>query len=158
MERYTKHLLAMNEPSLWELSGTNLHTYRFLWLRSFHEPICMRLIIEQDRTGWQTTKILTKSDTWEIGVLEKEKKVKITQHQVETFLNKLEQAGFWRMPSIRKQYSSDGAGWIIEGRKDSQYHIVERICPWILENPEKVFSEAGLLLIEYSGVPIDNIY
>jgi hypothetical protein len=39
-EWYTEHLAAMSEPALMAGPG---ETYRFLWLRSFHHPIAIRL-------------------------------------------------------------------------------------------------------------------
>src|SRR5260370_25638559 len=54
---YSEQLRALKEPSLWELSKSpKTQTYRFLWLRSFHRPISVRLDIHEDGTGLLTTK------------------------------------------------------------------------------------------------------
>lgn len=44
---------ALHKPSRWTLSRSDPHvmTYRFLWLRSFHQPISIRLIVKPDWTG-----------------------------------------------------------------------------------------------------------
>jgi hypothetical protein len=50
---YSKHLTAMGEPSLLEVSrqDATVEVYRFLWLRSFHHPISVRLIFRKDGTA-----------------------------------------------------------------------------------------------------------
>src|SRR6267378_2766004 len=50
---YSKHLRALREPSLWETSQLDLtaEAYRFLYLRSFHHPISVRLVVAQDKTA-----------------------------------------------------------------------------------------------------------
>src|SRR5215471_17992706 len=55
---YSKFLNAMHEPSLWEMPKTQkTKTYRFLWLRSFHHPVSVRLDVNSDGSGLLTTKI-----------------------------------------------------------------------------------------------------
>src|ERR1700682_2295120 len=52
---YAKHLRSMHEPSLFEASKDNsLTAYRFLWLRTFHSPIAIRLTMRIDGTGTLT--------------------------------------------------------------------------------------------------------
>src|SRR5215469_6577927 len=49
---YAKHLRSMSEPSLSEASkDATVIVYRFLWLRTFHHPIAVRLTIHPDGTG-----------------------------------------------------------------------------------------------------------
>ncbi|HZS04476.1 MAG TPA: hypothetical protein VFD58_06540 [Blastocatellia bacterium] len=43
VEWYSEHLKAMAEPSLLTLSGVQIECYRFLWLRSFHHPVAVRI-------------------------------------------------------------------------------------------------------------------
>src|SRR5580704_15030869 len=46
---YAKHLRAMREPSISAASkDESLVAYRFLWLRTFHHPIAIRLTIRRD--------------------------------------------------------------------------------------------------------------
>jgi hypothetical protein len=57
-EWYSDQQRALQEPSLWQLSKTQkTQTYRFLWLRSFHHPISVRLDVAENGTGVVTTKI-----------------------------------------------------------------------------------------------------
>lgn len=48
-EWYGKHLAAMEEPSLYELSARGRTALRFLWLRTFDHPIAVRL--QRDATA-----------------------------------------------------------------------------------------------------------
>jgi hypothetical protein len=55
---YSSHLRALNEPSLLELAKKKeVESYRFLWLRSFHHPVAIRLEIKGDGSSVLITKI-----------------------------------------------------------------------------------------------------
>jgi hypothetical protein len=50
---YSDHLKAMNEPSFLEFrQDRKIHSYRFLWLRTFHKPVCVRIEIISDAPSW----------------------------------------------------------------------------------------------------------
>jgi hypothetical protein len=56
---YAKHLRAMGEPSLWELSkDASKQSYRFLWLRTFDHPVSTRLEVAKDGTAQLLVKVL----------------------------------------------------------------------------------------------------
>src|SRR5258708_15942335 len=40
---YSSSLASMQEPSLSSLKDGNVEAYRFLWVRSFHPPVALRL-------------------------------------------------------------------------------------------------------------------
>lgn len=42
-EWYSKHLAAMKEASLYASENDAVESYRFLWLRSFHHPVAVRI-------------------------------------------------------------------------------------------------------------------
>src|SRR5258708_39333972 len=55
---YAKHLKALHEPSLWEMAqDPKAEAYRFLWLRSFHHPIAVRLVVRSSGSGWMHTRM-----------------------------------------------------------------------------------------------------
>lgn len=55
---YSKHLKALEEPSLLGLAkNPSLQSYRFVWLRTFHHPVIVRLDIMADGTGDLTVKV-----------------------------------------------------------------------------------------------------
>jgi hypothetical protein len=140
---YTNQLHALKEPSLWELSKTQrTQTYRFLWLRSFHQPISVRLEISHDGTGVLTTKATSGRGGYKPGNLVTNKTRALTKEQATWFLDRIEEVGFWSLPVYEKPHKGvgpngestvevnlDGAQWILEGIKDGQYHVADRWSP-----------------------------
>ena len=147
-------LESMNEPSFIEKSkNEDFHAYRFLWQRSFHQPICFRLEINTNGSAQLIVK-----GSWGIGVFYSEelatgKSYKLSKNAVQKFLGYLENADFWNMTPKENPKGLDGANWIIEGVKKGQYHIVDRWSP-----EEGAFREAALLLIKLSRLKIAEIY
>ena len=153
-ETRSKHLEAMDEPSLWKQRKDGRHTYRFLWLRSFHKPICIRLTINRDGGAILFAKRTSGQGGYEPGVLVDYKTKALKVDRVKQFLEKIESIDFWALPSWDKEALGiiDGASWILEGAKDGKYHVVER---W---GSEGDFTDTALLLIEYSDLEAENIY
>ena len=55
---YSSHLESMNEASFFDLrQDRKIHSYRFLWLRSFHKPICVCTEIISDGSAWLVSKM-----------------------------------------------------------------------------------------------------
>ena len=127
---YSKHLRAMAEPSLPEATKYRaLVAYRFLWLRTFHHPIAIRLTIRLDGTGFLTGKVASGRGGYEPGVLSQNDSFGISKPQVQTFLNLLQKAAFWVLPTENAPGGFDGAGWILEGVQVGNYHVVDRWSP-----------------------------
>jgi hypothetical protein len=127
---YEKHLSALKESSLWESSRTQKsQSYRFLWLRTFHHPIAIRIDVNSDGTSLLTTKMTSGKGGYEPGHLLQNETHALTSEQTNWFLGKIESLNFWKLPSIQGDVGPDGAQWIIEGVKDGKYHIVDRQSP-----------------------------
>jgi hypothetical protein len=127
---YSEHLKALNEPSLLkEAKDPALQSYRFVWLRTFHHPVAVRLDIMSDGTGTLTVKIANGAGGYKPGKLIKNTTASVTQQQTDKFLGQVRDAGFWELPSFEKTSGCDGAEWIIEGVKDGKYHVVNRWTP-----------------------------
>jgi len=45
------------------------------------------------------------------------------------FKNLLNQIDFWNMETNKRVMGFDGAQWILEGKNDFQYHVVDRWSP-----------------------------
>lgn len=154
---YSSGLAAMKEPPLSTIKDKNIETYRFLWLRSFHPPVSVRLY----RTKNQRYIIVKQLS--DVGVFENGEVIfpktltvnetrPITEAEWERFQELLNTSGFWSMPTENgKPIGVDGAGWLLEGVKPGQYHIVDR------QSPEQGgFREACIYLLRISGVKIDE--
>jgi hypothetical protein len=156
---YTKNLVALKETSLFELSGDkSANCYRFLWLRSFHEPVSIRLNINSEGLGQLFLKITNGHGGHDPGSLITDKTSAISKHQVDKFLNMLEKASsFWQQPTEEKsdRVVLDGARWIMEGIKNGQYHIVDRWSP-----SKGNYRETALFLMKLADIKIEkeNIY
>jgi hypothetical protein len=132
LDWYSKDLRALQEPSLLRLaSDTSLESYRFLWLRTFHHPVVVRLDLAPDGTGQLTTKVSSGAGGYDPGRIVENKSRPVTHEQVEEFLAKVKHDQFWDLPSHETPATvgCDGSQWIVEGVKDGKYHVVDRWSP-----------------------------
>jgi hypothetical protein len=135
---YEKHLVALQEPSLWAAAKTGkTHSYRFLWLRSFHHPIAVRVDINPDGTSILTTRMPDGTGGHAPGKLILNDTVRMSEEATKRFVSRVEQESFWSLPTADKNPpGEDGAQWIIEGVRNGTYHIVDRWSPkgWEVRN------------------------
>lgn len=144
---YQKPLEALKEPSLWDLSQARGpdEVYRFLWLRSFHHPVSVRLSISSDGTGTLTTKVCTGAGGYEPGKLIVNRNEKIGADRVKWFLDRIDEQQYWSLPTEEEDPNTiglDGAQWVLEAVKNGNYKVVDR---W---SPEKgPIKNLGLILV-----------
>jgi hypothetical protein len=155
---YSQELEVLQEPSLLELAKNPAsESYRFLWLRTFHHPVTVRLDVRADGIGVLTTKVASGAGGFRPGHLIENMSRPLTREQTQAFLARLTKVGFWSLPSpVNDQTGTDGSQWIIEGVKEGKYHVVDR---WL---PDKgAVRELGLYLavgLAQMNVPKDEIY
>lgn len=150
---YGKHLAAMKEPSLFKLSSDkDLCVYRFLWLRTFHNPIVVRLIVNNDGSAHLISKITSGAGGYEPGEVTESIEKIISAEEVDSIELALSGLDFWDLPSTVEDSELDGAQWIVEGVKDGKYHIVDR---W---SPDRLYEELALFLVKCAGIKVDEIY
>lgn len=131
---YQKDLDALREPSLWELSkqsSTN-HVYRFLWLRSFHHPIAVRLNINPDGTGTLTTKVCSGAGGYDPGKLIVNRNERVAADRVKWFLDQVDEQHYWSLTTEEEDPNTvgvDGAQWVLEAVKNGNYKVVDRWSP-----------------------------
>jgi len=157
---YSGELKRLQEPSLLSLSKDQTReSYRFFWVRSFHNPIAIRLDERADGTGVLTTKVANGEAGFPrtITHLIEDTSRPISREQTRAFLSQLERTGFWSLQgSVRDQTGTDGAQWIIEGIKNGTYHVVDRWSP-----KAGVVRDLGLTFIfgmAQMNVPKDQTY
>jgi len=154
---YSSDLRAMHEPSLFEATSKDrsLIAYRFLWLRTFHHPIAIRLTIRPDGNGALTGKVTSGAGGYEPGDITWNESIDTPKAQVQQFINAVQMAEFWTSPSDQHWGGNDGAQWIMEGVQGGTYHVVDR---W---SPEKTnYARMCLFLLNLSKiqVPAKDIY
>ena len=157
---YSKFLKAMDEPSLWDGSQIQkVQTYRFLWLRSFHHPVSVGVVINPDGTGLLITKISDGHGGYEPGRLITNQTQKLGHDQTKWVLDRVEKLNFWAIPTDppnSKVVGMDGARWIVEGAKDGTYHVVDRWSP----HKGEVHSFGTFMLFDLAKLelPHDEVY
>lgn len=154
---YSKELKSLQEPSLFAMAeDRGAECYRFLWLRTFHHPIAVRLEVEPDGSGVISTKVASGSAGFNPGELEKSTMSVMDRQQVKMFQERVDQTGFWRLGQEAKPGGEDGSQWIIEAVKDGKYHLVDRGSP-----KTGVVRSLGLTLamdLARMDIPKDEIY
>ncbi len=151
---YTKHLKALDEPSLWALSRSDSRAtvYRFLWLRSFHHPVSVRLIIEHDRSGKLVTKITGGAGGYEPGSLILNESKPVGKQLTTHFLSQIVGTHFWELETDRQPGGLDGSQWILEGVSDGHYQIIDR---WSPGPKDPLRTLAVTLMSDFAGIKIE---
>lgn len=112
---YVGDLKALRESPLWEASKTQrTQSYRFLWLRSFHHPIAIRIDLNADGTSSLIEK-MTGGVTGHPGKLIQNKTITLNHEETGEFLRRVERSGFWKLQQPSEGFGVDGARWIMEG-------------------------------------------
>lgn len=126
---YSGDLRAMGEPSLAQPRAGVLESYRFLWLAG---PRTDHTAVRIDRTSngpALTVKVLDCAVGHDPGRKVTDRTRPLTQEQWNDFLQLLERAGFWSMPTRDSRRGLDGAEWVLEGVRGGEYHVVDRWSP-----------------------------
>jgi len=153
---YSRYLEAMNELPLAALENED-ESYRFLWLRTFHHPITIRVW----RTGdmhFMVVKRLNGRGSYDPGTFDLYWKRPLSDNDWDAFMMHLERSEFWLM---RKEnpgmMAMDGAQWIMEGYREGRYHVVDRQSP-----APSAYADACLYLLRRSGllaeIPENEVY
>lgn len=123
---YASELRQLREPSLLEAKNRRGYSvYRFLLIPSFSPSLVIRLVVNPDGTGTLATKLRTNiRGEDENAPLEQTSAVSF--EQVNDFVNLLRDADFWSSPTAKSRYGFDGEEWLLEGKRNDKYHVVDR--------------------------------
>jgi hypothetical protein len=124
---YSKHLFAMREPIVFK-DKSKTESYRFTWLRTFNDPVAIRIEKHNDVYAlyWKSCE---GSGGYAPGKLIVDQQKLISEETWIEFIKRLNQIDFWNLSTREKNLGMDGAQWILEGKKPTQYHIVDRWTP-----------------------------
>ena len=148
---YAAQLRADHEPSLLDAAkDQSTVIYRFIWLRTFHQPIIVRLVIDQDGIGRLTAIEMTGQGGFAPGVVAKEQTLDVAKQDVTHFQSLVEAIKYWTMPTEAGPVGNDGAQWILEGVQSGQYHVVVR---WSPEGGP--YREACLYMLKLSKIEVN---
>jgi len=77
-------------------------SYRFLWLRTFHHPVAIRIDVNADGTSRLTKKISSGAGGYAPSKLIENDTMALTKEQTDWFLREIEGNKFWQLPSIQE--------------------------------------------------------
>jgi hypothetical protein len=126
-------------------------SYRFFWLRTFHNPVAVRL----SRTG--DDKFLSVKQTdgrggYDFGKLIVNETRRLKDSEWCGFIRLLDEADFWNKNKLDLlTLAHDGAMWNIEGVREQRYYIAGEQSPRTGK-----FREACIYLMRISGLKIDE--
>lgn len=149
---YSKHLFAMKEPVIFMDNSEN-EIYRFTWLRTFHNPVAIR-IEKQGDSCLLYWKSCSGAGGYQPGKLTVNSQKIIEKATWNEFKSRLDQIDFWNLKTNEKVFGCDGARWILEGKSLQQYHVVDR---WTPDDNSKYYQCCDFL-IGLTDLKIKNKY
>ena len=149
---YSKALTAMKEPSLSLPQRPQTQTYRFLWLRSFDNPIVVRIWRSESKV-YLVTKQLDGDGGHHPGKLVVNSTRSLSSKEWDEFTKHLEKSSYWTLPTDIGDIGNDGAQWVLEGARDGRYHVVDRWSP-----KDDSYRRSCSHLLELSGLKPGKIY
>jgi len=151
---FARELVAMNEPSLRDYRGTRSTAYRFLWIRSFDDPIAVRAEEHAGRATLIVKRLHSEGGRGERLDLDRERP--LTRREWARVESDLAAAHLADTPSTRDDNGFDGSEWMLEGVRDDRQHVVRR---WSPDRPEDAaFRSACLTLLWLAGSDVDRGY
>ncbi len=145
---YSLHLSTMGEPSLSCGAVTEPETYRFIWLRTFDRPIAVR-VGSSERAVHLVAIELSGAGGYAPGGVAKRIERSLSRADWKALVAVLRKSDFWTMPTqpTPRAVGFDGAQWILEGRRRTEYHVVDRFSPG-----EGAYRDAGLTFLKLAGL------
>ena len=155
---YSGQLKALKEPSLLELSkAPSTESYRFLWLRSFHHPIAIRVDVQADGSATLTTRIASGAGGYPPGKLTASTTRFLTKEEAQQLIARINASGFWQLPSYdRDRAGNDGSEWVVEAAVHGKYHLVSAWTP--KDGPIHDLGTIFLFELAKIKVPKNEIY
>lgn len=151
-EWYSKHLSAMREPSLQCVSRCPV--YRFLWLRTFHRPIAVR--VEKRDDGMHLFAVeLDGAGGYEPGNESRRVGRILSAREARAFAKAIAAARVFDAPDKPGMLGLDGARWIVEARDGERYQLHDVWTP----DSGRIHG-LGKMLIALTdwSIPQDEIY
>jgi len=111
---YSKQLFAMREPVIY-LNKSDKELYRFTWLRTFDNPIAIR-IENKDDSYFLYWKQCNGAGGYEPGKLIVNKQRKIDKKIWNKFKKYINKIDFWDLKTDVNESGCDGSQWILEGK------------------------------------------
>ena len=148
---YSRHLFALQEPLIFNKPSAK-EIYRFTWLRSFHNPIAVRIEKGVDNIVHLFWKQSDGSGGYEPGKIVVNNSKRLNLRQWNKFTSIIDSIDYWNLKTNDTRIGNDGARWVLEGAFPEKYHVVDR---WSVRN-NSTFHNACKYLIELTGLKISE--
>lgn len=124
---YARELMTMGEGSIFELRHKEeLEVYRFTLLRSFDNPILIRIEVDEDHASLKTTIASGRGEA--TGIQSKDDR-RLTKSEIQQLRTMLAKKNFWEVTSYDDDRGTDGSNWIVEALSEGRYHVADRSSP-----------------------------
>lgn len=155
-ERYQQQWRAAQEPSLYLASRASTEstlTYRLTWLRTFHEPVIVR-VDETPDGGWRLrAKQLSGLGGYGPGKVQKVVDRRLTDAEAAKLRRTISANRLFAQPQIGCLEGTDGSRWLIEANDHGRYRYLNR---WTPEGGP--VRETGLVLLGFTRWTFDRVY
>lgn len=148
-------LSSAQEPPLVEIVGENSETsaFRFIWLRSFHAPVIVRVVSGSDGRAQLTAKLMTGLGGYDLGKVDAVVDRPLSTAEVGRFRAVMDKARIAGVQSSTCDLGCDGATWLVEAIDDGIYRYLERWSP-----EDGPIRDLGLHMLGLTGWTFDEIY
>jgi hypothetical protein len=144
---FSKHLRAAHELPMCKAGRDEALVYRFLWLRTFHHPLCIRISMGRKGKRLSATR-LTGMGGYEPGEVDTVRERPLSDTEWSLAEQVLSPPSFWQPGG--PVTGVDGAQWILERQQGSEYAIGMRWAPKEDGEPG-AFRKACLFLVKMAG-------
>ncbi len=153
----SEFLAAAREPSLakyaQDIAKSRGSAVRLTWLRSFDEPVTVRLEWAASGRMHLTARMLSGKGGYGPGKIKQRMDRDLSPAEAEGMNRLFARVGLWSQPTAICDAGLDGAEWLFEGADTIGYHLVRR------QSPEKgPVREAGLAMLKLTGWSFKDIY
>lgn len=153
---YSKHLRAAREPSLFQQARTGRgDTLRFLWLRTNHAPVVVRIENMQATRGRLIATELTGKGGYAPGMIARHLDRQLTAGETADLRRRLVAQNPLGLTSGTDECTNgmDGSQWIVERAVGQRYKMVDRFYPE--HGPVRA---TGMAMLRLTGWKFDTIY
>ena len=153
------YLYGFQEENLSKSQNKDNYTARFLWLRSFHQPLVFKIEKKADNSFF-IMKLTDSGKESYAGTVNAVLIKKLSDSFINTYDSLLNSNKYWELSPETEldKKMSDGAFWVLEVNKNGKYHIVIRNSPGELldkrPNKEELirFEKCCKMLMDLSDI------
>ena len=146
---FASGLEEMQEPKIY---NSSTEAIRFIWHRSFHLPVCVRLYKVAEKEWCLCSKMINMTGDDKF-FFEENRDVSVSPRFAADCIAILDGVGFWSA-AADEGGGIDGAFWVFEAQIQGKYHVLQRHSP----ESGTPFYKLGIKLLKAGKVDGGPIY